>query len=254
MIEISGHRGCRTPHIENTAAAFKYCIDNKIDWIEFDVKKTRDNKLIVFHDRTIDRLLNGKGEVEKMTLEEIMKFRYKDGQSVITLEELFELTRNKIKLMLEIKSRGIAKELMDLVHAHDYQENEMMIISFVNKDIIDCYKLDNRPIYGKCISYIGKSWLWKILGLQGVIGKLVYKNAVGKYPVSYINLDAPFGYDEFVKLAVSNNVKHIMGAMQTEKYLKKLVDWNVEIVNCDDPVKIKNIIESEYQWVLRKPE
>lgn len=245
MVEISGHRGCRTPHIENTAAAFRYCIENKIDWIEFDVKKTKDNQLIVFHDYRIDKLLNGKGIVEKFTLEKLRKFTYKDGQTVITLEEFFELIDHKIKPMLEIKSRGIAEPVIKLVNKYGYEPSEIIIQSFIGRDILECYKLDPRPIYGKCLSVHGKSAIAKALGLQHAIAKFMYNQLVQKFPVVWLNIDGPFAYDEFMQLALADNKKIILGAMQTEKYLVKLKEWNVEIVNCDDPVRIKRILSQK---------
>lgn len=244
-VEISGHRGCKTPHIENTAAAFRYCIEHKIDWIEFDVKKTRDNQLIVFHDYRIDKLLNGKGPVEKFSLEELRKFRYKDGQTVITLEEFFELIDHKIKPMLEIKSRGIAEPVMNLVKRFGYEESEIIVQSFIGKDILDCYKLDPRPIYGKCLSMLGKSSIAKALGFQSAVAKLMYARLVAKFPVTWLNIDGPFAYDEFIQLAIKNDKKIILGAKQTEKYLPKLAEWNIRIVNCDDPVRIKRMLETE---------
>jgi glycerophosphoryl diester phosphodiesterase len=245
MVEISGHRGCRSPHIENTATAFRYCIEHKIDWIEFDVKKTKDQQLVVFHDYRIDKLLNGKGPLESFTLDQLRKFNYKDGQTILTLEEFFELIDHKIKPMLEIKSRGIAKPVMKLVNQFGYEESEIIVQSFIGKDILDCYKLDPRPIYGKCLSVLGKSSIAKTLGLQKGIAKIMYARLVEKFPVTWLNIDGPFAYDEFMQLAKNNNKKIILGAMQTEKYLPKLAEWNISIVNCDDPVRIKRILETE---------
>ena len=52
---VIAHRGASAlaPH-ENTLEAFQIAIDLKADMVEFDVRKTSDNILIVFHDGTID--------------------------------------------------------------------------------------------------------------------------------------------------------------------------------------------------------
>lgn len=52
---VIAHRGASAlaPH-ENTLEAFQIAIDLKADMVEFDVRKTSDNILIVFHDETID--------------------------------------------------------------------------------------------------------------------------------------------------------------------------------------------------------
>ena len=61
-IEISGHRGYKDKEIENTKAGFLRAIEENLDYVELDIGVTSDKVLVVFHDRKINRLLNGKGK------------------------------------------------------------------------------------------------------------------------------------------------------------------------------------------------
>lgn len=49
-IKIHGHRGARAVLPENTLAAIKYVVENKIDVIEFDLAVTKDKVLVLSHD------------------------------------------------------------------------------------------------------------------------------------------------------------------------------------------------------------
>ena len=49
-VEITAHRGDSIKALENTIPAFEKAIESGADWIELDVKETRDNVPVVFHD------------------------------------------------------------------------------------------------------------------------------------------------------------------------------------------------------------
>ena len=59
-----------------------------VDMVEIDLKKTKDGHLIVMHDQTIDRTTTGKGKPENYTLEELRRFRLKNGSSGTRLAHL----------------------------------------------------------------------------------------------------------------------------------------------------------------------
>ena len=55
MVDLQGHRGARGKRPENTIPAFQYCIENHMTTIELDVNLTKDQQLIVYHDRVLNR-------------------------------------------------------------------------------------------------------------------------------------------------------------------------------------------------------
>lgn len=69
---LIGHRGVAALAPENTLSSFKLAKIQNIDWIEFDVRLTKDNELIIFHDDTLERTTNGVGLVHEQLLSQIM--------------------------------------------------------------------------------------------------------------------------------------------------------------------------------------
>lgn len=108
---VIAHRGASAlaPH-ENTLEAFQIAIDLKADMAEFDVRKTSDNILIVFHDGTID----GR-KIGDMTYNRINDIASKEGYRVPTLDEVLELCSGKICLDIELKESGYERRVIDLV-------------------------------------------------------------------------------------------------------------------------------------------
>lgn len=68
---ICAHRGAMNTHPENTISAFEEAIRLGAHMVEFDVRMTKDKKLVIMHDRTVDRTTDGTGLVTELTLQEI---------------------------------------------------------------------------------------------------------------------------------------------------------------------------------------
>lgn len=62
-VMVVAHRGAWRLAPENSIAAIEECIEMGVDIVEIDVRKTKDQQLIVMHDGTIDRTTNGSGKI-----------------------------------------------------------------------------------------------------------------------------------------------------------------------------------------------
>ena len=106
-VTVVAHRGDWRNSPENSIQAFKSCIEMGVDMIEIDVRKTKDNELVIIHDATVDRTTNGKGKVSDLTLEEVKKLRLRAGHGVVTrhevptLEEVLNLCKGKVLINID---------------------------------------------------------------------------------------------------------------------------------------------------------
>ena len=128
---LLAHRGLVEHAPENTLSAFAAAIELGLS-IELDVYQTRDEHLVIIHDKTVDRTTNGTGEVTKMTLADIRKLdagswfdRRFNGEKVPILEEVFKLIRERqrtpvtIALNMKVISPGIEKNIVKLVEKYE---------------------------------------------------------------------------------------------------------------------------------------
>jgi glycerophosphoryl diester phosphodiesterase len=108
---LIGHRGYPARYPENTLAAFKGAMDAGCDMIELDVTLTRDRRVVVIHDDTLERTTTGSGTVRERTLGEIRGLdagswfdpRF-SAERVPLLEEAIALTAGRCMLNIEIKT------------------------------------------------------------------------------------------------------------------------------------------------------
>lgn len=70
---VIAHRGGAGLFPENTLHAFEQSWKMGVDVLELDVRETADKKLVVMHDRTVDRTTDGSGQISEMTLESVKK-------------------------------------------------------------------------------------------------------------------------------------------------------------------------------------
>ena len=68
---VIGHRGNRAHAPENTLESFREAVTLGVDAVEFDLRVSRDDALVVMHDQTLDRTTDGSGSVAMRTVAEL---------------------------------------------------------------------------------------------------------------------------------------------------------------------------------------
>ncbi len=110
-----GHRGASGYEPENTLRSFRRAVALGADMIELDVHLTKDGRVVVIHDDTVDRTTDGKGKVGRMTFAEIKKLDAGQGERIPTLEEALGAVVGKAAVDIEIKGEGLAGSVAKVV-------------------------------------------------------------------------------------------------------------------------------------------
>jgi glycerophosphoryl diester phosphodiesterase len=117
-IAVIGHRAGAAIAPENTLAAIRNAIRLKADFIEIDVRTTRDGTLVIMHDSKVDRTTNGHGAVKDLTLEEIKRLEIQNRfdpsappERVPAFEEVLKLAKGKVNIYLDHKEADTAQVL-----------------------------------------------------------------------------------------------------------------------------------------------
>jgi len=113
MVKIMGHRGAPADEPENTLLSFRRALAVGVAAVELDVQLTKDGRLAVIHDETLDRTTNGHGPVHDFTLAELKRLDAGRGEPMPSLEEVFDLVQGKADLMVELKQPEAAGALLD---------------------------------------------------------------------------------------------------------------------------------------------
>lgn len=142
------HRGASGYEPENTLISFQKAIDLNADGIELDVHLSSEGNLMVIHDQTIDRTTNGKGEVNKMRLQDLKKIRIATSNEIPTLIEVLDLVNRQCFINIELKGFDTAKPVFELISQYikhkNWQYNDFLISSFDWKMLEEFQKLTSK--------------------------------------------------------------------------------------------------------------
>lgn len=114
------HRGGGAEFPENSMAAFANAVSLGFVYLETDTRVTRDGRLIIFHDDTLDRATDRTGPVAERTWDELRSARLRDVEGRITderiplLEELFTSYPNA-RLNIDAKESRALAPLVELI-------------------------------------------------------------------------------------------------------------------------------------------
>jgi glycerophosphoryl diester phosphodiesterase len=112
MVNIVGHRGAAAEAPENTLRGFQRGLELGVAGMELDVQLTRDERLAVIHDATVDRTTGGRGRVRDFTLAELQKLDAGQGEHIPGLEEVVDLVQGRAYLLVELKQPEAAPALL----------------------------------------------------------------------------------------------------------------------------------------------
>jgi glycerophosphoryl diester phosphodiesterase len=92
--------------IENTAPAFQAAIAKGYG-IECDLQSAADGTPFVFHDATLDRLMDATGPVAARSPANLATLHYKDQKTrILSFAEFLGLVAGKVPLLVEVKNAG----------------------------------------------------------------------------------------------------------------------------------------------------
>ncbi len=148
---IIGHRGACRYAPENTLASFKLAVEQGAPAIEFDVKLTKDNQVVVIHDPTVSRTTNGQGTVASLSLSELKQLdagswfsdKFK-GERIPTLAEVFDEVGGRVLMNIELTnyttpSDSLVDRVVELVKEKDL-EDRIFFSSFLTTNLVNVRK------------------------------------------------------------------------------------------------------------------
>ncbi|MDR2524581.1 MAG: hypothetical protein LBC83_00060 [Oscillospiraceae bacterium] len=110
MSFVISHRGANKEAPENTLSAFRKSLALGVDGFENDVHLTKDGRLVVCHDETLERTSNGKGRICDHSFEALRRLDFGSwfapeftGEKIPSLEEFFALCANLKIINVELK-------------------------------------------------------------------------------------------------------------------------------------------------------
>lgn len=164
---VCAHRGANETHPENTIVALEEAVRLGAQMVEFDVRMTKDDKLVVIHDESVDRTTNGTGLVKDLRWRKIRKLdagswksKEFEGEKVPLLKKVLASLPKNIWLNVHLKGdeklgRAVAKTILAKNRKHQVlvacNKESAKGVRKVDRSIRLCNmeRKENRQVYIK---------------------------------------------------------------------------------------------------------
>lgn len=154
LMQIIGHRGAAGLAPQNSLASIQAAIKAGVDGIEFDIRTTADNQLILSHDDSLKRTHDIDTKISDSTLDDLRQVIENKGQTIATLDDVLKINHSP-GWFIEGKGDGWARPLAEklkdspnntLTHVISFNHRELSTFSKL-KPQISCYALSYSPIF-----------------------------------------------------------------------------------------------------------
>lgn len=240
---IIAHRGASAYYPENTLPAFDGAIVMGADMVEFDVQLTADREVVVFHDKTVSRCTDGKGNLSHYTLASLKKLdagiRFDKSfkkTTIPTLAEALDICKNRIAANIEIKTEavsdivagGIEEKCLKIIECHGMR-GHVVFSSFDPRAIMHLKQIDNA------------------VAVAVLFEKKLYGSRLPSEVLELVNADAfNCSADRFNKKWLEDiRPKHIPVNIYTvndEKKMKRFLDMGVNGIFTNKPDVLKKVL------------
>lgn len=129
------HRGADIQR-ENTRGAVKAAVDQGFGYVELDVRASADGKVVVFHDKYLDRITTGTGRLSQYTWDELSTLTIVQTQPqqdqvaepLVLFEHVLEAFPNT-RFNVDLKDRASAAPMVEILRRH-HAWDRVLIASF----------------------------------------------------------------------------------------------------------------------------
>lgn len=252
---IFAHRGASNEYPENTLPAFQKAVELGVDVIETDVHLTKDNRFVIFHDETIDRMCDSCGLIRDYTLSELKTFNagyrytadngksfpFRDkGLSALSLEEVLEkFPEQRFNIDLKDKSPEQGKLFVDIINKHGAQ-GRVLAASEHRYILMEIRRL--------CPELATSFALWEALWFYFLFKSgLLFLNI--SFPGDALQVPEYWGQfhvvtGSFIKQAHEKGLKVHVWTINKESDMRRLLGMGADGVMSDNPELLLKVVES----------
>ena len=234
------HRGGTEFAPENTYEAFSSAVGIGYKYLETDVHPNADNKLMAFHDSSVDRVTNYKGKICNFTSSELKKIKVKEKFQIPFLEDLIE-SFSKSFFSIDMKSDQSVKPLIKLIKSMNAVDR-VCFASF-SQDRIDYVRdeFDNKCITSMGPREIIKTKISSIINFKHKIIPKISSLPISRYRIKLLN-------KRHINFLKSLNIKVIAWTINDVEAINKLIDLGVDGIMTDNISVLKKILVKKNIW------
>lgn len=246
---IIAHRGASAFAPENTLAAFQRAIEDGADGIEFDVRLSKDNVPVVFHDSDLARLAKIKRRVADLTAEELGEIdvgswfnrafpKHADekftAETIPTLAKTLELL-SAYQVLIYIELKGENKSLDELA------EQVCRLIRPTNllpKIVVKSFNLEGIKIVKSILPQIRTAALFEPKVLTILQKKKRILEEARNFHADEISIHHSMATGNFVRRARESGFPTVIWTANSSVWVRRARDFGIRAIITNKPAQL----------------
>ncbi|MFJ9413153.1 glycerophosphodiester phosphodiesterase family protein [Streptomyces sp. NPDC101227] len=244
------HRGGAADGLENTAAAFRRAVDLGYRYLETDVHATSDGELVAFHDATLDRVTDTRGEIGALPWRAVQRARVGGREPLPLFEELLEEFPGA-RWNVDLKAEAALAPLLDLLRRTNAWDR-VCVGSFSEARVARAQRLagprlatslGTRGVAGLRMRSYGRG----VLPLDRLLGAAVRRNAVC-VQVPERQSGIPVVDPLFLRAAHALGMQVHVWTINDAKRMAALLDLGVDGIMTDHIETLRTVLTERGSW------
>lgn len=244
--EIIAHRGGSLEYPENTLLAFEQALTI---WpaaiIELDVHRSKDGKIVVFHDDALDRVTDGRGMIWQTPYQELQKldaaYRFtRDGGKTfphrakgvripLLSEVLEKLPNARISIEFKHPTPFFGHDVIDIVRKAGAQDR-VVLAGSDHHNLVQTSKLAPEMCSGFSGKEILRTLIWSTMGISKLCPS---RGQVLQVPVRHRGI--PVATASFIKRAHIRGLHVHVWTINDEATMRQLIENGADGIVTDAP-------------------
>ena len=226
-IQLFGHRGAKGHAPENTVISVKKALAFDVDGVEIDVFRCQSGEIVIFHDKSLDKLTNGSGKIEEKTLKQLSTLKVLGSEPIPTLDDIIDVINGSARLNIELKGKNTAEGVFFImkkaIESGRWNAYQLFVSSFDWDELRDFKKLTTE--FG--------------------IAVLTDKNPLDAIPVARelnafaINPKHSHLTQEIINDIQSEGFEIYTWTVNKKNRIEELISWKVDGIITDFPDRLK---------------
>lgn len=230
-VQVMVHRGLSVAAPENTRRAIEMCVEDYYEWVEIDVRLTKDGKHVLFHDNHLESKSDGVGAIADHTLEQLLSLDAGNwfasefaGEKLLTLADALAMGKERVNFYLDCKQIDPELLVEEVIHAG----MEKQVIVYGNSKVISKV----REYSNKTIPVMAK---WR-----PALGDPV--TFAAQHDLAAVEIDAEDitsqVIGEFKKAGVKTQAKVLGEISDNPRTWKKVIEAGTDWLQTDKPLEV----------------
>ena len=222
------HRGDSVNFTENTLEAFQDAVDLGYQYIETDLRMTKDGVIVTFHDENIFRVSGEQKKICDLTYDELTKVPLIKGGHIPRLTEVMEQFPDT-KFNVDLKVDGLVTKVANIIDGHNAYER-ICIASFNTRTLRAFKKIRNQA----CIS----------MGILDVVFFRLFNFLISSVDCIQVPLNwngIKVLNNSLIKNAHSKNLKVHVWTINSKEEMESLINMKIDGIMTDEAALLKNV-------------